>query len=246
MRFDNGSQGKMERRNGYCRERRYAFMDRPYVHVNCASTLDGKISAPDGSRLRISSRGDMVRVHTLRQELGAVLVGAKTVISDDPKLSVNPAYVAESSSITKIVIDGRGRIPLSSRFLRTEGRSYIFTSNEADADWLEGMLSGMEEEELDAEIIMMDGEDGFLDMGRVLSELHGLGVESILVEGGSGIIRQFITRGLYDRFTVFIGPLFVGGVGPSIFGSEALPEPFGVKLISIERLDSGLLVELSG
>ncbi|HHD15418.1 MAG TPA: hypothetical protein ENK47_01785, partial [Euryarchaeota archaeon] len=50
-------------------------MDRPYVHVNCASTLDGKISAPDGSRLRISSRGDMVRVHTLRQELGAVLVG---------------------------------------------------------------------------------------------------------------------------------------------------------------------------
>ncbi len=59
-------------------------MERPYVHINFAMTLDGRLANPDGSRLRISCPMDMERVHRLRQELGAVLVGAGTIIADDP------------------------------------------------------------------------------------------------------------------------------------------------------------------
>ena len=217
-------------------------MKRPYIHVNCASTLDGRISRPDGSRLRISGIEDIKRVQRLRQELGSILVGAGTVIADDPKLTVKRSVVTDPRPLNKVVIDGKGSIPPSSRFMRTPGRSVIACTPFHDPGNLEEMERTIIEENLDVEILMIDGIEGRIDISNLLPVLHNLGMDSILVEGGSSIIRQFVENGLFDRLTIYYGPMIIGGDGPSIV--DILQEPLRLRIESCEKLGEGLLMEL--
>ncbi len=222
-------------------------MERPYVHINCAASLDGKISKPDGSRLRISGEHDMERVHRLRSDMGAVLVGAGTVISDDPKLRVKEIFVPRPPPIFKIIMDGRGTIPTSSRFLRTPGRSIIATSKHCSQDWLKGIGSTIEEEELDAEVVRFPDVDGNFDPRTLLEELASRGITSLLVEGGSNIIWQFVSGELFDKMTIYFGPMMVGGAGPTIMGGEGhMQDPISVVVQEMLRsLDGGMLVTVT-
>ncbi|RLF43417.1 MAG: 5-amino-6-(5-phosphoribosylamino)uracil reductase, partial [Thermoplasmata archaeon] len=68
-------------------------MKRPYVIINCASSIDGKIALVGKKPLKISSEEDMARVHKLRNECDAILVGIGTILADDPKLTVKEKYV---------------------------------------------------------------------------------------------------------------------------------------------------------
>jgi riboflavin-specific deaminase-like protein len=217
-------------------------MDRPVVHINCASTLDGRIARPDGSRLRISCAEDMVRVHHLRQDTGSIVIGAGTVIADDPKLTVKTSIIRDGRPLNKIVIDGMGRIPISARFLRTPGRSIIASTRNHDPVRLEELEEAVIDEDLDVEILMLEGKEGRIDPEELLIELKDMGIDSILVEGGSSIIRQFVVKGLFDRFTVYYGPMVIGGNGPSIV--DSVEAPISLKVISSKRLGEGILMEL--
>jgi riboflavin-specific deaminase-like protein len=221
-------------------------MDRPFIHINCASTLDGKIARPDGSRLRISGKWDMERVHRLRADLGAVMVGAGTVIHDDPKLMVKEEYVPEPPPLDKIVIDGKGRIPISSRFLRTRGRSIVVTSDTCDREWLGDLKRAGDNEGSDIEILQLEGKNGRIDPLEILNSVHGLDITGILVEGGSRIIWEFVELALFDRFTIYYGPMLIGGKGPTVMGGMGFMEaPTPVILNRIENTpDGGFLVEI--
>lgn len=218
-------------------------MKRPYVHVNCASTVDGKIALVDGRRLRISDRWDMERVHLLRRRLGSVLVGAGTVISDDPKLSARSTSSVGRIPVTKIVVDGRGRISPGSRFLKTEGRSLVVTSDWSENDWRDSIRRE------GGEIVMIDpeSENGNISIPRLLNVLKSMDVHGILVEGGSRIIWEFVSSGLFDRFTVYFGPLFLGGSGPTISSGPGFDKkPMELKLTSqVRSPEGGILLEYS-
>lgn len=222
-------------------------MARPFIHINCASSLDGKIARPDGSRLRISGPWDMERVHRLRSDLGAILVGAGTIISDDPKLTIKEEYVPGAPPLEKIIIDGLGKVPLSSRSLRTEGRSIIITSHECDRQWHRSLKSVREEEGLDLEIVQLGSRGGKLDLEEAMEALYDLEVTGILVEGGSRTIWEFVELGLFDKFTIYYGPMLIGGSGPSIIGGMGFMEsPTSIKIEKIKRTpDGGILVEMS-
>lgn len=219
-------------------------MDRPYIHINCASTLDGKIARPDGSRLRISGEHDMERVHRLRAEIGAVLVGAGTVINDDPKLTVKEKFVPDPPKLTKIILDGKGLIPASSRFLRTEGTSLIATSDSCSGEWFESITEAIEHDDLDAEVLMLPGVDDVFDLSNMLEELNRMRVGSVLVEGGSSTISQFVSKDLFDIMTIYYGPMFIGGSGPTIMGGDGSMN--NISSVDIEEVrrteDGGVLV----
>ncbi|MGA1819478.1 MAG: RibD family protein [Thermoplasmatota archaeon] len=222
-------------------------MERPWVHINCASTLDGKIARPDGSRIRISGPWDKERVHKLRAELGAILVGAGTIIADDPKLIVKEEFVKDPPPLTKIVVDGAGRVPPSSRFLRTGGGSIILTSDDCDPSWYKTMVRTAGAEDLDIRMVRMPAVEGRIDMGEALKLLWENGVRKVLVEGGSLIISEFVRTGLFDRFTIYFGPLMIGGHGPTIMGGGGFPEhlfPAEIKKAEITP-DGGVLVEFA-
>jgi len=220
-------------------------MDRPWVHINCASTLDGKIARPDGSRLRISGPWDKERVHKLRAELSAILVGAGTIVADDPKLTVKEDIVRNPPPLTKIVLDGAGKVSASSRFLRTNGRSIILTSDLCDSSWYEMITRTADIEGLELEVVRLSGENGRIDIGEAMGVLWEKGVRKVLVEGGAETISEFVRSGILDRFTIYFGPIMMGGNGPTIMGGPGLPgSPFEIDIEKLEMTpDGGFLVE---
>jgi riboflavin-specific deaminase-like protein len=215
---------------------------RPYVHINCASTLDGKIALPDGGRLRISTPWDKARVHRLRATLGAVLVGAGTVIADDPKLTVDPEMAEPPESMVKIVLDGAGRIPPSARFLGTEGRSVVVTTEACPPGW-RGSFERLEEEGRIELLVLKRGPD--IDPLECFMALDRLGVRGILVEGGSDTIARIVASGEFDLLTIFYGPLLMGGHGPTIAGGPGIGGgPLALRLSAIQRpVGGGILAE---
>lgn len=220
----------------------YILKDRPFIHINCASTADGKIAAPDGSPLDISTMWDRRRVHRLRASMGAILVGAGTVATDDPKLTVNPSYAGFSREIYKIVLDGRGRIDPASRFLRTEGRSIVVTTEAADAGWL-GAFKRLEAS-LDMKLLVLDGGPD-IDIDLCWSLLREEGISGVLVEGGSHTIFNILRSGSFDVFSVFMAPIVMGGRGPTITGGVGFEDaPLRLHLRSVvQPPDGGILLE---
>lgn len=83
---------------------------RPFIHVNCAMSADGKIAGPEHTQIQISSYEDKLRVKKLRDEYDAILIGVGTVISDDPHLTVKGNDYNENP--IRIVLDPHGRIPI--------------------------------------------------------------------------------------------------------------------------------------
>jgi riboflavin-specific deaminase-like protein len=188
----------------------------------------------------------MERVHRLRADLGAVLVGAGTVIHDDPKLTVKEDHVPNAPPVDKVVVDGKGRFPISSRFLRTRGRSIVITSDTCDRDWLGELKRARDNENLDLEILELGVKGGSIDPREILKALHDLDVTGILVEGGSQIIWEFVELGLFDRFTIYYGPMLIGGKGPTVMGGMGFMEaPTPIKLNKLEPTpDGGIVVEI--
>ncbi len=214
-------------------------MIRPNIHLNCASTADGKLSFADGTRLRISDDWDMRRVHTLRQRYGAILVGAGTIIKDDPKLTVKGDFVQDPIPITKVILDGAGSVSPSSKFLKTPGPSVIFIGGEVDHTWTEEVLRRNEEREGDITIIPLHTKGGLFPLNEAVSRLHHMGIDRLLVEGGPTTLWGFLNKGLWDRFTVYFGPMLVGGRGPGITGGRGTFDPLAIKLENVMKTEEG-------
>src|SRR5256885_2493769 len=91
---------------------------RPYVILNAAMSLDGKIATFTGDS-RMSSAPDMRRVHRLRASVDAIMVGLRTLLVDDPKLSVK---FVKGHNPYRIILDSNARTPLTSYVVRSEER----------------------------------------------------------------------------------------------------------------------------
>lgn len=200
---------------------------RPFVHVNCAMSADGKIAGPDRKQVRISSDEDKDRVKGLRMTYDAILVGAGTVVSDDPHLTVKGLSYDENP--IRIVIDPNGRIPESSLVLNDKAPTIIVTKDACARQWNDVS-------------VLYAGET--IELHSVLEELAHIGIESILVEGGGETIASFFREGLVDRYTVFVGGLIIGGrTSPTpADGDGWIGDGVKMKLVSSEILGNGVLL----
>ena len=93
-------------------------------------TLDGKIATRTGSS-EISGQEDLLRVHNLRKEMDAIMVGINTVLADDPRLSVHKTSATPEDNPVRVVVDSMARTPLEYRILNNEASTIIGVSNEA-------------------------------------------------------------------------------------------------------------------
>ncbi|MCQ2056466.1 MAG: dihydrofolate reductase family protein [archaeon] len=167
---------------------------RPFIHVNCAMSADGKIAGSDRTQVRISSQEDIQRVRILRKEFDSVLVGVGTIIADNPHLSVKGVTYNESS--TRVVIDPHGRTPDSALVLNGLAPTIIITDHSCERTWR------------NARVIRCDNE---FNVVEAVEKLFDLGIKSILVEGGGETISSFFRAGIVDIYTVFIGNIIIGG-----------------------------------
>jgi diaminohydroxyphosphoribosylaminopyrimidine deaminase / 5-amino-6-(5-phosphoribosylamino)uracil reductase len=177
---------------------------RPYVHVKIAQSLDGRITG--GTSRWISSPESRKRVHAMRAEYDAVLVGAGTVRADDPSLTVR---LVKGRDPDVVVLDGAfslstGRklfIPHPSRrvYLVTTQRSLRRNHAKANVLSARGVI-----------LLGLPGTGKQLQIGRVMKELYKRNIGSVLVEGGGSVFSQFIAEGLVDELTLFVSPDFIG------------------------------------
>ena len=98
---------------------------RPFIHINCAMSADGKIAGEDRTQVRISSEEDKARVTNLRRKYDAILVGVGTVIADDPHLTVKGANY--DTNPVRIVLDPHGRTPDEAKVLNEAAPTVMVT-----------------------------------------------------------------------------------------------------------------------
>lgn len=170
--------------------------------MNVAQSLNGYIAGISGRRVAISSEEDLERMHRIRAGVDGIIIGANTVINDDPKLLVDRKIVPDGRQPARIVLDRSLRIPAGSRVLDSSARTIIFTASEA-------VNLG------NAEVFTRENE--MLRIDNILMELQGLGMGKVLVEGGKDIIDQFLRAGVVDEFHVFIGDVILENGGLHLF-----------------------------
>ncbi|MEM6288229.1 MAG: bifunctional diaminohydroxyphosphoribosylaminopyrimidine deaminase/5-amino-6-(5-phosphoribosylamino)uracil reductase RibD [Bacteroidota bacterium] len=186
---------------------------RPLVTLKTAATLDGQIATASGDSRWVSGPEARARVHALRAEVDAVLVGAGTARLDDPSLTVRDAPLARGQSQPlRVVLDRLGALPPSLRlFTDRAAPTLAVTTEAADPAY-------------DVPLLRVPKADGHLDLGAVLDRLgagEGLPdgvrkVQSLLVEAGPGLSTALLAHDLVDRVLWFVAPKLVGAGTPSV------------------------------
>ena len=172
---------------------------RPWVVLNAGITLDGKIASRSRDS-RISCPEDLKRVHRLRSEADGIMVGINTALIDDPKLTAHK--IEGGRNPVRIVVDSRGRIPLTAQVFKGDAETIIAVSKKAPAD-------KVREIEEKAEVIVC-GEDR-VDLRCLMKELYARGIWKLLLEGGGTLNWGMLKEGLVDEVRVAIAPRIVGG-----------------------------------
>ena len=190
---------------------------KPYVILNAAMTLDGKIVTASNSS-NISGEEDLKRVHELRKEVDAIMVGIGTVLADDPRLTVHKVDANPDDNPIRVVVDSKCRTPIAARVTNKDARTIIAAAGEFKYDFL---VSDR------CEVFKKRGVEFFfsgntkVDLVSLMNHLAGEGVETLMLEGGSALNFSMIKDGLIDEIRVCVAPKVVGGVNAkSLFGGE--------------------------
>jgi diaminohydroxyphosphoribosylaminopyrimidine deaminase/5-amino-6-(5-phosphoribosylamino)uracil reductase len=202
-----------------------ATLGRPEVTLKWAMSLDGKIATATGESRWISSPPARRWALTLREEHDAILVGSGTVLADDPRLDRRLRLAAGPN--VRVVLDRRLRISPEALLLRIAGPVLIYTET-GSSERSEALT------ERGGEVVVLPS----VEPAAVLADLHGRGVQSLLVEGGGEVLASFVASGSYDRVMVDCAPLLIGGKGaPGPLGGE------GIKILEsaarLEKFEAG-------
>jgi riboflavin-specific deaminase-like protein len=178
---------------------------RPFVTLSYAQSLDGCISGRPGEALALSGRRSLILTHRLRAGHDAILVGIGTVFSDNPRLNVR---LVNGSSPRPIVVDTRLRIPLDCKLLTENSRGlWVITGEHPDQDKRKAI------EALGAHVVCLPCEpSGLVKLDVMLERLGELGVNSVMVEGGSRIITNFLMKRLANSVVLTVAPVLLNGL----------------------------------
>jgi diaminohydroxyphosphoribosylaminopyrimidine deaminase/5-amino-6-(5-phosphoribosylamino)uracil reductase len=189
---------------------------RPHVILKLAVSSDDKIGAVGHKPVAITGEAAKTRVHLLRAQCDAILVGIGTVLADDPLLTCRLPGMEKRSPV-RVVLDRSLRIPGDSRLVHSarETPLWIFASELADAP------PAMKLGGAGAQVIRVAPADTGLDPMAVLHALAERGITRLLVEGGSRVASSFVAAGLADEIWLLRGGDAVGADG--VAALHALP-----------------------
>ncbi len=188
---------------------------RPFVLLKAAMTLDGRIATAAGDSKWITSPAQRREARRLRRLHDAVVVGIGTVLADDPALLPEPMV---DRPFYRVVIDGRLRIPLQSRLVRSARRTPVIVLCHRGDRRKERALAAR-----GVRVLRGLARRGQVSLRWALGALAREGITSVMVEGGSEVLGSFLRERLCDQVALFRAPLLLGGRGSlSAFGG---PDP---------------------
>jgi diaminohydroxyphosphoribosylaminopyrimidine deaminase/5-amino-6-(5-phosphoribosylamino)uracil reductase len=163
---------------------KYITTGLPWVTVKYAMTLDGKIATKTGDSIWITGETARAHAHRIRWEHSAIMVGAGTVKSDDPRLTVRLDGKDSSAGPVRIVVSSDCDLPPNAKIFNTPPATWVVTT-ETVAEDKRGVLK-----KTGTEIVNVAGEDDRVDLRGMLKVLGERGITSVLVEGGSEIFGR--------------------------------------------------------
>lgn len=215
---------------------------RPFVVLKAAASLDGKIATFRGESRWLSTEASRRRVHELRNEVDAVMVGAETVVRDDPELTVR-LVEGHLRHPLRVVVDSTLRIPLTSRVLagRPEAQTLVGTTAKAPLERQEAIGR------LGCEVLVLPERNGRVDLAAMMETLARREVVSLLLEGGGELNAAMLEAGLVDKVLVVLTPTLIGGrEAPTILdglGAGSLSEAWGLVDLHVEEVEGDLHIE---
>jgi len=213
---------------------------RPHVILKLAVSSDDKIGAAGHKQVSITGEAARTRVHLLRAQCDAILVGIGTVLADDPLLTCRLPGMAARSPV-RVVLDRALRIPTGSRLVHSarETPLWVAASELAEAPAAAKLRAA------GAQVIRTAPSAALgLDLSAVLHALADRGITRLMVEGGSRVASSFVRAGLVDEVWLLRGQSAIGSDG--IAALEALPlseitQSLGFKLRASEMLGNDTL-----
>ena len=214
----------------------------PYVTINVAMTADGKIDTVERGGAKISSPDDWERVDRLRASHDAVMVGGRTLLKEDPRLTVKSSGLRDDRVVrgldanpVKVGIVSEALIPTESRFLTYgDARVILFTTSRTSSEQIELLRKQGAE-------VYITGKQK-VDLVKAMETLSELGIKRVLVEGGGTLNSALIQLGLVDEVHIYIAPLIFGGSGaPTLADGMGLTQGNAIqlKILSFDSLDAG-------
>ena len=217
-------------------------MNRPFVFINVAMTADGKIDTFQRKGASISSLRDKERVDQLRANADAVMVGGRTLLDEDPKLTVKSDALREerlarglAPNPIKVGVVSQATLRADANFL-TAGPAdiVIFTTRRTS----KRQISLLTARGVDVYV----DDDRRVNLPNALATLKDLGVDRLMVEGGSRLNFELMRLALVDEVSVYVAPMIFGGESaPTLAAGAGLErsEALSLTLIDVEKWEDG-------
>ena len=214
----------------------------PFATAKFAMSLDGKIATRTGDSKWVTGPEARGLVQQMRRETDAVMVGANTVVADDPQLTArdedNQPLLRQPARVT---LDSHCRMPLVSQLLRQPGSTLVYTTKEAPCSNVQGL------ERAGAEVVPVGATSkGLVCPREVLSDLGKRGIVNLLVEGGGKTLGSFFDDGLVDKVYAFVAPVIIGGIDASSpvegSGAESMARALRLQETTIRQIGPDWLI----
>jgi len=215
--------------------RRETLLRKPYVILSAAMSLDGKIATRDGDSA-FSDEEDWKRVHRLRSQVDAIMVGIGTILHDDSKLTSKAG-----KNPIRVVVDSRARTPPNARVItvKPEVETIIAVTSRAPPERTSNL------EKAGAKVLVCgDGER--VDLKILMEKLYDMGVRSLMLEGGGNLNWGMLSKGLVDEIRVAVSPVMVGGKDAVTLvegeGFSRVEEGVKLELVNTEKVGKCLVL----
>jgi len=184
---------------------------RPWIILNAAMTVDGKIDTTARQGANISSESDWQRVDRLRAEVDAIMVGGQTLLAEDPRLTVKSSELRQQRSLqnqpenpVKVAIISNASLNLNGKFLR-EGpsRVILFTTSQTPAIQIKNLR------QVGADVVIAGSQR--VDLQQAMCQLKDEGIQTVLLEGGGTLNAAMFAAGLIDEIRLYLAPLIFSG-----------------------------------
>lgn len=210
----------------------------PYVVMKYAMTLDGKIATVAEESRWVSGVEARLQTHRLRNKYAAIMVGIGTVLIDDPLLTCR---IPEGRNPVRIICDTNLRTPLESKIVQTAAEvPTILATTRSEKEAAAYLEKG-------CQIITVPLSGNHIDLNYLMTELGKMGIDSILLEGGSTLNFSALEAGIVNKVQAFIAPKIFGGVSAKTpvggRGIEKILECIRLENVNVEKFGKDILLE---
>jgi diaminohydroxyphosphoribosylaminopyrimidine deaminase/5-amino-6-(5-phosphoribosylamino)uracil reductase len=218
--------------------RKHVTTGQPLVTLKLAASLDGRIATATGDSRWITGEDSRRYVHRLRAEHDAILVGAETIIRDDPELTCR---MRGGRNPWRVILDGRLRLPLQARVLTNAApaATLVITGHGVSAAKVRQVR------ERGVEVVSLAAKAGRIPIARVMRELGKRNIMSVLIEGGATVATAALAAGVVDRMLVFLAPKLIGGDGRPMLetlGVRRVRDALAVGPLRVRRFARDVLI----